>query len=192
MTRIIAGFAGSHRLRVPATGTRPTSDRVREAIFSALDARGQIDGARVLDLFAGSGALGLEAASRGAASVTLVERSRAAGSIAKRNARIIERAAQASLPHGQGPNLSVVVQTVQSYLESSTERFDVVFIDPPYDVDEEELARVLESLIAHLEQQSVVVVERSSRTAEPTWPIGMNVQRRKDYGETTLWWAEPA
>jgi 16S rRNA (guanine966-N2)-methyltransferase len=74
MTRIISGFAGSIALKTPGAGTRPTSDRVREAVFSALESRGAIDGARVLDLYAGSGALGLEAASRGAAFVRLVER----------------------------------------------------------------------------------------------------------------------
>src|ERR1700710_2660257 len=93
MTRIIGGFAGSLTLEVPRSGTRPTSDMVREAIFSALVARDLIAGARVLDLYAGSGALGLEAASRGAASVTLVDSSAAAAAACRKNAAHILKAA---------------------------------------------------------------------------------------------------
>ena len=86
MTRIIAGSAGGRTLRTPpGAGTRPTSDRVREAIFSALQARDALSGARVLDLYAGSGALGLEAASRGAASVLLVESDARAVSVIRDN-----------------------------------------------------------------------------------------------------------
>src|SRR5690348_12518329 len=96
MTRIVSGFAGSLALQVPKSGTRPTSDRVREAAFSALDARGAVHGARVLDLYAGSGALGLEAASRGAAVVTLVERNPAAAQVCRRNATAVTRAAPPS------------------------------------------------------------------------------------------------
>ena len=91
MTRIISGFAGSLTLKVPSAGTRPTSDRVREALFSALEARDVIAGARVLDLYAGSGALALEAISRGAASAVLVEKSYAAVQVCKANAALVER-----------------------------------------------------------------------------------------------------
>lgn len=191
MTRIIAGFAGSQRLRVPGSGTRPTSDRVREAIFSALDARDQIYGACVLDLFAGSGALGLEAASRGAVAVTLVERNRAAAAVAKTNVKIIESAAEASLLGTQVPRMAVAIQTVQNFLEASSGSYDVVFIDPPYDVGEDELGQVLTALVIHLDDHAVVVVERSTRSPEPSWPTGLTVQRRTDYGETVLWWAAP-
>jgi hypothetical protein len=93
MTRIISGFAGSLALAVPPNGTRPTSDRVREAIFSSLDARGVIQDARVLDLYAGSGALGLEAASRGARRVSVVERSQGAIPYKRRNAALLKKAA---------------------------------------------------------------------------------------------------
>ncbi|MEG3034955.1 MAG: RsmD family RNA methyltransferase, partial [Aurantimicrobium sp.] len=92
MTRIIAGFAGSRELKVPKSGTRPTSDRVREAIFSALEARDVIEGARVLDLFAGSGALALEALSRGALSVSMVEKNPQAGALLRTNADLIRNA----------------------------------------------------------------------------------------------------
>src|SRR5690242_15875968 len=104
MTRIIAGFAGSLTLHVPRSGTRPTSDRVREAIFSALEARDELAGAHVVDLYAGSGALGLEAASRGAAEVVLVERAKPAAEVCRRNAQAIERAA-ARPARGSAPRI---------------------------------------------------------------------------------------
>src|SRR3954453_5139092 len=103
MTRIVAGFAGSLTLQVPKSGTRPTSDRVREAIFSALDARDAIHGARVLDLYAGSGALGLEAVSRGAVSAVLVEKNAAAVQVCRRNAAALAGAARSAVPPPEGP-----------------------------------------------------------------------------------------
>ncbi|HET8896890.1 MAG TPA: RsmD family RNA methyltransferase, partial [Protaetiibacter sp.] len=146
MTRIIAGFAGSLQLLVPGAGTRPTSDRVREAIFSALESRDAIRGARVIDLYAGSGALGLEAASRGAASVTLVERAPTAVRACRDNvARVLRNA-----PKGAQPTISVASHGVQPFLDSSTAEWDIAFIDPPYDVGGAELSRVLDSLVARL------------------------------------------
>ncbi|HEU0183183.1 MAG TPA: 16S rRNA (guanine(966)-N(2))-methyltransferase RsmD [Agromyces mariniharenae] len=184
MTRIIAGFAGSLSLAVPRSGTRPTSDRVREAIFSALDARDAVDGGAVLDLYAGSGALGLEAASRGAAEVVLVEKAKPAADICRRNAEAVTRAAR-----GHRPRIRVAMRSVASYLESATGPFDLVFIDPPYDLGETALAHDLELLSPLLAPDAVVVVERSSRSPEPRWPAGIAPERRRDYGETTLWWA---
>ena len=187
MTRIIAGFAGSIPLTVPKFGTRPTSDRVREAIFSALDARGIIDGARVLDLYAGSGALGLEAASRGAASVTLVEKSIGATEACRRNAALVLKAA----PRG---SLAVEVSgsPVQSFLTGSRAEWDLVFLDPPYELGAAELVHNLEQLVSRLSNDAVVVVERSSRDAEPAWPSGLALEKRKDYGDTTVWWVSPS
>lgn len=131
MTRIIAGAAGSLRLEVPKAGTRPTSDRVREAVFSTLDSWGMTEGARVLDLYAGSGALGLEAASRGAATVTLVERHPQAAQVAQRNARTVSAAfgrggsgrgargaATAPAAPTGAPKIDVVRRSVRGYLES--------------------------------------------------------------------------
>ncbi|GAA1753536.1 16S rRNA (guanine(966)-N(2))-methyltransferase RsmD [Agromyces humatus] len=184
MTRIIAGFAGSLSLQVPRSGTRPTSDRVREAIFSALEARDAIDGAAVLDLYAGSGALGLEAVSRGAAEAVLVERAKAAADICRRNADAVKRRA-----HGSAPRVSVVQRAVAAYLEGTRGPFDLVFIDPPYDLPESALAHDLALLAPLLADEAVVVVERSSRSAEPEWPAGISPDRRRDYGETALWWA---
>ncbi|WP_394552408.1 RsmD family RNA methyltransferase [Agromyces sp. MMS24-JH15] len=184
MTRIIAGFAGSLPLRVPRSGTRPTSDRVREAVFSALEARDAVAGSRVLDLYAGSGALGLEAASRGATDVVLVERAKPAADVCRANADAVRRAA-----HGRPPAVRVVVKAVAAHLESWTGTADIVFIDPPYDLPEADLARDLALLAPRLADDAIVVVERSSRSPEPTWPAGIEPDRRRDYGETTLWWA---
>jgi 16S rRNA (guanine966-N2)-methyltransferase len=184
MTRIIAGYAGSLALAVPRSGTRPTSDRVREAIFSALEARDAVEGAVVVDLYAGSGALGLEAASRGASEVVLVERARAAADVCRRNAAAVARAAR-----GRPPRIRVEARSVASYLDSAPHGIDLAFIDPPYDLGEPELARDLELLAPRLSDDATVVVERSSRSPEPTWPDGIAPERRRDYGETTLWWA---
>jgi 16S rRNA (guanine966-N2)-methyltransferase len=187
MTRIIAGFAGSLTLAVPRSGTRPTSDRVREAIFSALEARNAVDGAVVLDLYAGSGALGLEAASRGASEIVLVERAKPAADVCRRNAAAVARAAR-----GSAPRIRVEARSVPTYLESAPAGVDLAFIDPPYELGERELARDLELLAPLLSRDATVVVERSSRSPEPDWPTGIEPERRRDYGETTLWWASAA
>jgi 16S rRNA (guanine966-N2)-methyltransferase len=188
VTRIIAGYAGSLRLAVPRSGTRPTSDRVREAIFSALEARGVLDGARVLDLYAGSGALGLEAASRGAAHVTLVDRAAAASRIMRDNAARVRRAA----PRDAEPEVVVSGQPVQAFLGGAGRTWDVVLLDPPYDLDGAELRHDLEALLPRLAPDAVVVVERSARDRAPEWPDGLELERRRDYGETALYWLVPA
>ncbi len=187
MTRIIGGFAGSIRLVVPPYGTRPTSDRVREAIFSALEARDALDGARVLDLYAGSGALGLEAASRGASHVTLVDRAVAAHAVTKQNAAAVRKAA----PRGAAPEIVISGHPVQSFLGGALDRWDVVFLDPPYELGGLELAHNLEALVPRLSPDAVVVLERSSRDRAPEWPDGLELERRKDYGDTALYWLRP-
>lgn len=199
MTRIIAGRAGSLRLEVPKAGTRPTSDRVREAIFSALESWGVVASARVLDLYAGSGALGLEAASRGASSVTLVEKHPQAAQVAGRNAKTL---LQAWRQGGAGtastaPTIEVERQSVQAFLDrelarGACPRWDVALIDPPYDLDEESLTANLTALVPLLAPEAVVLVERSSRSPEPTLPAGLAPIRNRAYGETVLWWSEPA
>ncbi|MFT4123386.1 MAG: RsmD family RNA methyltransferase [Microbacteriaceae bacterium] len=192
MTRIIAGLAGSLVLRVPATGTRPTSDRVREAVFSALEARRALQGARVLDLYAGSGALGLEAVSRGAASAVLVERSAAAARACRANAAAVLRAAPAA-------RVEVAQQSVARFLGAglhgagshgaAAAEWDLVFLDPPYDLPAAELAAALGALAPRLAPGATVVVERRSRSGEPPWPAGIAPERDRRYGDTTLWWA---
>ncbi|HQK32108.1 MAG TPA: 16S rRNA (guanine(966)-N(2))-methyltransferase RsmD [Phycicoccus sp.] len=194
MTRIIAGRAGGRTLRTPpGSGTRPTSDRVREALFSALQARDLLEGARVLDLYAGSGALGLEAASRGAAEVVLVESDRRAAKVIADNIKGLAL-----------PGVRARPTTVATYLgsrptayatqETEPQRqgtFDLVFIDPPYDLAESDLTAVLEALATDdwLADDALVIVERSTRSPEPTWPVGWTAEKVRRYGETALWFA---
>ena len=179
MTRIVAGAAGGRRLEVPPSGTRPTSDRVREALFSALEAAVGLDGARVLDLYAGSGALGLEALSRGAGLATFVESDRRAGEILRRNAK------------GLGlPGADVRLGTVQSVLATTPgDRYDLIFVDPPYALGEPELAEVLAALRSWAAEDATLIVERSTRSEDPRWPEGIEPTRSRKYGETTLHWA---
>ncbi|MEO9327712.1 16S rRNA (guanine(966)-N(2))-methyltransferase RsmD [Gordonia aurantiaca] len=178
MTRIIAGRLRGRRLRVPGEGTRPTSDRVRESIFNMLDARFDIEGTSVLDLYAGSGALGIEAVSRGAADVTLVDSSRKAASIMSANVKEC----------GIGGIASVVVRPVSAFLAApGTRRFDLVFSDPPYVLGADVLADDLKRLAAaHLAADALVVVERSARSAGDIWPEGFAVLVDKSYGDTRV------
>lgn len=192
MTRIIAGAASSLKLKVPPRGTRPTSDRVREAIFSTLDAWDFITGADVLDLYAGSGALALEALSRGARSATLVERHDGSAKIIRENSRITQRAI---ISGGGAATVEVLAQSVQGFLRSAAAQnppklYDVVFIDPPYDFANETLAADLEALVPLLAPAAAVMVERDKRSGEPRWPAELEFIKSKSYGETICWWAE--
>ncbi|MEB4613281.1 16S rRNA (guanine(966)-N(2))-methyltransferase RsmD [Leucobacter sp. M11] len=184
MTRIISGKAGSVRLDVPKAGTRPTSDRVREAVFSSLSSWDLLEGMRVLDLYAGSGALGLEAASRGASEVALIERHPPAARITESNATRVRAAI------GKDTSIRVHTASVAHYLNSAVGPWDVIFSDPPYDLSEQALAEDLQEVLRLLSPEGVVVVERSGRSPEPNWPAGLSRFREKKYGETTLWWAE--
>lgn len=149
-----------------------------------------LDGVRVLDLYAGSGALGLEAASRGARLVTLVERHAQAAQVSERNARVVRGAFErgGSAP----PSINTVKQAAQTFLDSAPAEgaWDVALLDPPYDLGEQELTANLTALVPLLAEDAVVLVERSSRSPEPTWPTGLTPLREKRYGETALWWAE--
>lgn len=188
MTRIIAGFAGSRELKVPKSGTRPTSDRVREAIFSALESRDVIHNAKVLDLYAGSGALALEALSRGARQVVLVEKNSHAGALLKSNAELIRSAGSLD-----ASACSVHISTVTSYLSNAvSEPFDIVFIDPPYELSNEDISIVLQQVLAVLAPDAEVVLERSTRTGLPELPEGLECEKSKAYGETTVHWLYPA
>jgi 16S rRNA (guanine966-N2)-methyltransferase len=186
MTRIISGTAGGRRIQTPpGSSTRPTSDRVREALFSRLEHRDLLAGTSVLDLYAGSGALGLEAASRGAAIVLLVESNKAAAKVIRTNidtlglrgARLLADRVEHVLAGGPPGGI----------------RMHLVLIDPPYDVSEETLGGVLRALVDQgwLAPDAFVVVERSSRSPQPTWPEGLELSGEKRYGETTMWFAEP-
>ncbi|MCA1187780.1 MULTISPECIES: 16S rRNA (guanine(966)-N(2))-methyltransferase RsmD [unclassified Saccharopolyspora] len=181
MTRIVAGSAGGRRIDVPPRGTRPTSDRVREAVFSALEAAVDLDGARVLDLYGGSGALGFEALSRGAAHATFVEADRRAAQIIRRNA--------AALGFRQ-----VVVEQAKAETALATppgEPYDVVLADPPYDLDPARLAQVLAALATGgwTAPGGLVVLEQSTRSGDPAWPAPLVADRTRRYGDTAVHWA---
>ena len=188
MSRIIAGAAGGTPLTsVPGSLTRPTTDRVKEALFSRLDAFDVISGARVLDLYAGSGSLGVESGSRGAGTVDLVEFDAKASGVCQRNADLVNGVVGRKV-------VTVHRSKVESFLERATldASWDLVFLDPPYPLDEPALSAVLAKLNAHLAPAAVVVVERSSRSPEPAWPEAMERFAEKKYGETRLWFAEPS
>jgi 16S rRNA (guanine966-N2)-methyltransferase len=178
MTRIIAGNAGGRRIAVPPKGTRPTSDRVREALFSALEARTGLDGAAVLDLCAGSGALGLEALSRGAAHALFVESDRRAAAVLKRNV------AELGLP-----GATVRVAAAAAVLAAPADRgYDIVLVDPPYEVPAAEVAGWLAAAEAHgwLAADVTVVIERPGREGPFPWPAPLGPDRERRYGDTTL------
>ncbi|GAB3527004.1 16S rRNA (guanine(966)-N(2))-methyltransferase RsmD [Arthrobacter monumenti] len=187
MSRIIAGAAGGTRLfSVPGDGTRPTTDRVKEALFSRLESYNVISDARVLDLFSGSGSLGVESASRGAHLAHLVEMDARAADVCQRNADIVNKVLGSSV-------VKVHRTKVESFLQrESAGGWNLVFIDPPYGLSQSKLGHILEYLVPHLAEESVVVVERSARSAEPGWPDGLEWFSSKKYGETQLWFAEPA
>lgn len=176
MTRIIAGLARGRRLRVPAGAhTRPTSDRAREGLFSSLLSLTDLAGARVLDLYAGSGALGLEALSRGAGWATLVERDPAALHALRANVAALGL-----------PNSEVVDQPVERFLVAPAPAlYRVALIDPPYELD---VGPPLVALHPRLEPDAVVVVERSTRDGSFPWPQGYRGQRSRRYGQATLWY----
>jgi 16S rRNA (guanine966-N2)-methyltransferase len=182
VTRIIGGEASGRRLATPpGSATRPTSDRVREALFSSLEAAvGALVGLRFLDLYAGSGAIGLEARSRGAVGVTCVEQDRRTAAVARGNAREL----------GFG-DVEVVVSSVARALAGQPRApYDVVFSDPPYPLADVAVASDLAALVrgGWLAPGAVVVVERSSRGPGPAWPEGLAGERSRRYGETTLWY----
>lgn len=180
MTRIIAGAAGGRRLAVPPAGTRPTSDRVRESMFATLESmllregRGW-EGLRVADLFAGSGALGFEAASRGASSVVLVERARGALAVLRSNAEALGLA-----------GCAVAAADAAAWCRAPRGPFDLVLVDPPYDLPSGEVAVLLTALAPSLAPGAVIVVERRAGDPCPL-PGGFEADERR-YGDTVLWY----
>ena len=188
MTRIIGGVARGRVIRTPSgESTRPTADRVREALFSSLEsAYGTMHGLSVLDVYAGSGAVGLEAASRGAGRVTAVERDRTVSGLIVSNARTLGL-----------EQVEVVTGSAAALGERGPRpAFDVAFLDPPYDVPNETLSATLTGLAATgwLAEEATVVVERSRRSPPWTWPAGLQAVRERRYGDTILWygrWESP-
>lgn len=188
MSRIISGAAGGVRLAsVPGDNTRPTTDRVKESLFSKLESYDIIRGARVLDAFGGSGALGCEALSRGAASVTLLDTYPKAVAVIRKNVAAVEKAM------GRTGSSSTRVQQSQAltYVKSASGPWDLVFVDPPYAMPNEQVSELLEALTPKLAEGAVVVVERSSRDEEPVWGEGLYCFSTRQHGETVLYYVEP-
>ncbi|MPZ65103.1 MAG: 16S rRNA (guanine(966)-N(2))-methyltransferase RsmD [Pseudonocardiaceae bacterium] len=182
MTRIVAGVAGGRRLQVPPRGTRPTSDRVREAVFGTLQSRVDLDGARVLDLYAGSGALGLEALSRGAAHARFVESDRRAAAILQRNVDALGL-----------PGAEVTVGAAETVLRSGPQQaYDLVLADPPYSQLGPELADVLDALAVNrwLSPGALLVIERSARHSSLTWPEWVAAVTERKYGDTRVYYGQ--
>jgi 16S rRNA (guanine966-N2)-methyltransferase len=176
--RVVAGTARGRRLVAPKSDARPTADRAKEALFTALGAD-RFTGAIVLDLYAGSGALGIEALSRGAASAVFVDRDRRA-----------EDAIRTNLAHtGFAEQARVTRASATAFLrrQPPDRPFDVVFVDPPYDLDAHALTAVLDTLGAPglLAPGAIVVVE-TRRDAPPRLPTGWGVQWQRTYGDTLL------
>lgn len=167
---------------MPSQGTRPTSERVREAVFNALESRGELNNARVLDLYAGSGALGLEALSRGAAEAVFIE--------ADRRAAAVLRANIAEVGLG-GRALVGAVETVVAKQRPAAP-FDVVFADPPYAEDWTRIAALLTGLAdgEWLAEGGLIVLERAGRDGHTAWPAGFAPLRVMRYGDTAVHWAE--
>ncbi|MBR6459987.1 MAG: RsmD family RNA methyltransferase [Actinomycetaceae bacterium] len=179
MARIVAGSAKGRILKVPATHTRPTSERVREALFSRLEHMGYVEGCAILDLYAGSGAFALEALSRGAAYAECVDSQKQAARIIEQNARTC------------GVQVAVTCAKVAKRLAGPPTRlFDVVFLDPPYDMPDEEVADALRTLPPHMAEDGIVLVERSKRSPEPEWGEDFVLLDERTWGDTRVWFAE--
>ncbi|GLW06081.1 DNA methylase [Microtetraspora sp. NBRC 13810] len=186
MTRVIAGSAGGRRLAVPAgKGTRPTSDRAREGIFSTVGSLlGPLDGTRVLDLYAGSGAVGLEALSRGAVAALLVESDAKAA-----------RTIRANIDALGLPGAELAADKVERVLARGCgSPYDFVFADPPYAVTDARVNEVLELLRDHgwLAADALIAVERESRGNDVKWPSGYVEERVRRYGEAAVWYGRAA
>lgn len=182
MTRIVAGRWKGHRLAVPRAGVRPTSDRVREAIFNTLPKyTGDLAGQAVLDLYAGSGALGLEALSRGADTALFVDVDRAAATAIRGNIRSLG-APEASV--------RLIAAGALATRQPPVEGFDLVLADPPYDLSLTDIAAVLGRLhdSGWLAPDAVIVVESSSHADGTPWPAGIAGLTQRDYGDTRVWY----
>lgn len=181
MTRIVAGKWGGRRLVVPRSGVRPTADRVREAVFNWLDHRlPGWDTTHVLDLYAGSGALGLESVSRGAARAVLVERDPTALAAIERNIDSLSAGDQVSIRPGRVLKVAAGGSPVVC---------DVVFADPPYDVPATQIAAVLDAFMSGgwTASDTLFVVETDARADSP-WPTGVDPLERRPYGDTAVWY----
>jgi 16S rRNA (guanine966-N2)-methyltransferase len=187
--RIIAGVAKGRSLSSVAGATRPTSDRAREAIFSTLTSEfGDFLGLHVLDLFSGSGAMGLEALSRGASLVHCVEKDDSAAKTISTNSSLVQKAQPIGVFH-------LFHMSAQKFVESTPQhQYHFVYIDPPYDFADSELTTILENLHSNnfFKDGAVIAVERASKTPQPVWPRGYEPSRTKVYGQASIYYANYA
>ena len=179
-------------LTTPKPGTRPTTDRTKEAIFSHLDSWGVLDDARVLDLFAGTGALGIEALSRGARELVAVESAAPAAALIAKTLTALKH----NRSWEPGMSARVVKARAEKYAAaaSAVAPFGVIFIDPPYAFATEDCNQLLSDMVAHgiAGGNTTIVLERSARSDEPVPPEGWVLAEHRDYGETAVWYIESA
>ena len=190
--RVISGRFKGVALTTPKSGTRPTTDRTKEAIFSHLDSWGVLDDARVLDLFAGTGALGIEALSRGARELVAVESSAPAAALIAQTLTALKH--NRSWEHGMCAR--VVKARAEKYAASASavEPFDMGFIDPPYAFETNDCNQLLADLASRelTSSNTVIMLERSTRSEAPTAPANWEITDRRDYGETAVYYIEPS
>lgn len=181
--RIIAGLAKGRTLATVAGATRPTSDRAREGLFSSLISEfGDFTGVKVLDLFAGSGAIGLEALSRGAELVHSVEKNEGACKTISKNAGLVSRSKTPGVFH-------LYTVAAQKFLElPAPAQYDFVYLDPPYDFSDTEIYKCLEQLLAgrFLREDALLAVERSGKASPMKWPTGYEPIRVRKYGQAQI------
>jgi 16S rRNA (guanine966-N2)-methyltransferase len=186
--RIIAGAAKGRPISAVATATRPTSDRAREALFSTLASEfGDLDGLKVLDLYAGTGAVALEALSRGAALVHAVEKDESASNAIAANYDSIKSAELKGTFH-------LYTMGVHRFLgDKSQYRYHFIYIDPPYDVDDIDVIETLVQLEQNgfLHPDAIIAIERNSRVKEISWPYGYEEIRVKNYGQASIFYGVP-
>lgn len=187
--RIIAGLAKGRPISAVASATRPTSDRAREALFSTLASEfGNFEGLHVLDLYAGTGAIALEALSRGASIVHAVEKDEAAAKSISDNYDSIKSSLFPGIFH-------LYSMGVHKFLGDKAQyQYHFIYIDPPYDVDDIDIVESLVQLKENgfLHPQALIAIERNSRTKEISWPYGYEELRVKNYGQATIFYGIPA
>lgn len=186
MIRLVSGRLRGRRIQVPQSGSRPTSERVRAAVFDALRGYVDLEEARVLDLYAGSGALAFEAVSRGAAAAVLVEQAAVAVRALRANVASLGLDGQARIQSGK------VLQALAG--PAPAQPYDVVLADPPYDIGQQEVDEVVLRLASEgwLDPDGILVLERSSRSAPTVWPEGLELARSYLYGDTRVEFAQHA
>ena len=186
--RIIAGRAKGRNIDAVASATRPTSDRAREALFSTLASEfGDFDGLHVLDLYAGTGAIALEALSRGASVVHAVEKDEPAAQAIEKNYENIKSAQCPGMFH-------LYTMGVNRFLQDKAQlQYHFVYVDPPYDLDDLDVIETLIQLVSgdFLHPQALIAVERNSRVREISWPDGLEQVLEKNYGQATIFYGSP-